>query len=292
MLSYRPSYLGKVLVLSSKPHSFLPSDPLNKRMAYRSTFSSSYFLYFLKFSAINKWYFQQPNQNMATLHSEVFADYSDSGPAALFALAVPPVYMYLCVSVCSACQLCQALCNPMNCTRQPLCPRAFPGRIRAQVTTSPPGDIPDPGRRPAYSALQADSLPLSHGGSQHMHLILYKLLISSLKAFLPIRIFLIFHLCVYPATHIFTFKLSFWKAGNVFTFYFTHSASNVTEHISKQQQLPVRFLSSLKLEAVSRKRNILLSSSVTLKPRKRTGSMNTVIPEIPLFFYPADWIHK
>ena len=126
---------------------------------------------------------------MATLYSEVSADYSDSGPAALFALAVPPVYMYLCVSVCSACQLCQTLCNPMNCTRQPLYPRAFPGRIWAQVTTSPPGDVPDPGRGPASSALQADSLPLSHGGSQHMHLILYKLLISSLKAFLPIRIF-------------------------------------------------------------------------------------------------------
>ena len=81
-----------------------------------------------------------------------------------------------------------------------------------------------------------------------------------------------FHTCIFICNNIFIFKLSFWKAGNVSTFYFSHSASNVTERISKQQQLPVRFLSSLKLEAAWRKRNILLSSSITLKPRKRTGS--------------------
>ena len=149
------------------------------------------------------------------------------------------------------------------------------------------------------SALQMDSLPLSHGGSQHIYLILYKLLISSLKAFLPICIFLIFHLRVYSVTHIFIFKPSFWKAGNVSTFYFSHSALNVIEHISKQQQLPVRFLSSLKLEAASSKRNILLSSSITLKPRKRTGSLgmnshpqDSNLPQKILFFYPEDWIHE
>ena len=31
---------------------------------------------------------------------------------------------------------------------------------------SSPGDLPDPGVKPGFPALQADSLPLSHQGSQ------------------------------------------------------------------------------------------------------------------------------
>ena len=33
------------------------------------------------------------------------------------------------------------------------------------LSCPPPGDLPDPGSKPAIPALQADSLPLSHWGS-------------------------------------------------------------------------------------------------------------------------------
>ena len=37
------------------------------------------------------------------------------------------------------------------------------------------GGLPDPGIELASPALQADSLPLSHGGSQHIHTTIYKI---------------------------------------------------------------------------------------------------------------------
>ena len=53
----------------------------------------------------------------------------------------------------------------------------FQARIVEWIAISSPGDLPDPGIKPESPALQADSLPLSHGGNplsdhfihRHMH---------------------------------------------------------------------------------------------------------------------------
>ena len=52
------------------------------------------------------------------------------------------------------------LCNPLDCG--PSVPSAhgiFQTRILGGLPFSLPGDLPDPGIQPAYSALQANSLP-------------------------------------------------------------------------------------------------------------------------------------
>ena len=104
--------------------------------------------------------------------------------------------------LCLVTQSYSTLCDPMDCSPPGSSVHGDPpGKNPGSGFPCPlPGALHNPGIKLMSSALQVDSLPLSHEGSQHIYLILYKLLISSLKAFLPI---LIFHLCVYPATHIF-----------------------------------------------------------------------------------------
>ena len=64
-------------------------------------------------------------------------------------------------------QLCPTLCDPMDCSPPgSSVHRILQATIQEWVAMpSPPGDLPDPGIEPVYSALQADSLPLNHGGS-------------------------------------------------------------------------------------------------------------------------------
>ena len=62
-------------------------------------------------------------------------------------------------------QSCPALCNTMEPARL-LCPWDSPGKnTEVGCHALPPRDLPDPGIEPASPAWQADSLPLSHQGS-------------------------------------------------------------------------------------------------------------------------------
>ena len=63
-------------------------------------------------------------------------------------------------------QLCQTLCNPMDCSL----PGSSVHGLSRQVYWSvllcpPPGDLPDPGIKPTSPTLRADSLLLSQQGS-------------------------------------------------------------------------------------------------------------------------------
>ena len=69
--------------------------------------------------------------------------------------------------VCSITQSCPTLCDPMDCSpcRAPR-PWDSPGKNTGMgLPCRPPGDLPDPGIKPASLALQAEPLPLSHRGS-------------------------------------------------------------------------------------------------------------------------------
>ena len=68
---------------------------------------------------------------------------------------------YLCACVCV--QLCLTLCAvPWTVAHLS---GIFQARILEWLPFPPPGDLPDSGVEPAFPALQADSLPLSHLGS-------------------------------------------------------------------------------------------------------------------------------
>ena len=54
--------------------------------------------------------------------------------------------------------------NPVDC-RAPLSKRFPREEYWSGMTLPSPGDLPNPGVKPASPALQADSLPLSHQGS-------------------------------------------------------------------------------------------------------------------------------
>ena len=60
---------------------------------------------------------------------------------------------------------CLALCDPMDCSLPAPLSMGFPRQEWSGLPFSSPGDLPDPGIEPESSALQADSLPLSHLGS-------------------------------------------------------------------------------------------------------------------------------
>ena len=67
-------------------------------------------------------------------------------------------------------QSCPRLCDPMDCSLPgPLSPWDFQGKnIEMGLLFPSPGDLPDPGVKPASPesrALGTDSLPLSHRGS-------------------------------------------------------------------------------------------------------------------------------
>ena len=60
---------------------------------------------------------------------------------------------------------CLALCHLMDCSLPAPLSMGFPKQEWSGLPFPPPGDLPDPGIEPESSALQADSLPLSHLGS-------------------------------------------------------------------------------------------------------------------------------
>ena len=58
------------------------------------------------------------------------------------------------------------LCTSMKCSLPGSSVHGiFQARVLEWVAFPSPGDLPDPGMEPGSSALQADSLPLSHQGS-------------------------------------------------------------------------------------------------------------------------------
>ena len=62
-------------------------------------------------------------------------------------------------------QLCPALCNPVACS---LPSSSVHGILQARILSGlpfpSPGDFPDPGIKPGFPALQADSLPSESPG--------------------------------------------------------------------------------------------------------------------------------
>ena len=77
------------------------------------------------------------------------------------------LYVYMCVYACiyvcaQLLQLCPALCDPMDCSLPSSCPWDSLGMNWSGLPCPPPGDLPDPGIKPASPALQDDSLLLSN----------------------------------------------------------------------------------------------------------------------------------
>ena len=68
--------------------------------------------------------------------------------------------------MCSVAQSCLTLSYPMDCSRQaPLLMEFSMQEYWSGLPCPPPlGDLPHPGIKPGYSALQVDSLPLSPQG--------------------------------------------------------------------------------------------------------------------------------
>ena len=57
----------------------------------------------------------------------------------------------------------QFFCHPMDCSLPGFSVHGiFQARILKWIAISPPGDLPDPGIKPASLALQVDSLALTH----------------------------------------------------------------------------------------------------------------------------------
>ena len=57
-------------------------------------------------------------------------------------------------------QSCLTLCDPMECTHQPVLPMEFSRQEYWSGLPFPsPGDLPNPGIEPGSPALQADALP-------------------------------------------------------------------------------------------------------------------------------------
>ena len=68
-----------------------------------------------------------------------------------------------CESESEVAQLCPTLCNPMDCSHQPPPSMEFSSREYWSGLPFPaPGNLPDPGIKPGFPALQADALPRSH----------------------------------------------------------------------------------------------------------------------------------
>ena len=76
------------------------------------------------------------------------------------------------MSACSVTQLCLTLCNPICCSPPGSSVHGiFQARKLEWIAISFPGDLPDPGMRPASPvspALQVDSLLLSHREAIHL----------------------------------------------------------------------------------------------------------------------------
>ena len=74
--------------------------------------------------------------------------------------------MYMCAK---SLQSCPTLCDPLDCSCQtPLSVGFYRQEHGSRLPCLPPGDLPHSGIKPASlvaPALQADSLPLCHGGS-------------------------------------------------------------------------------------------------------------------------------
>ena len=70
-------------------------------------------------------------------------------------------------------QSCPALCDPMDCSHQDPLSMAFSRQeYWSGLPFTTPGHLPDPGTEPVSfvsPALAADSLPLCHLGSSHIH---------------------------------------------------------------------------------------------------------------------------
>ena len=70
----------------------------------------------------------------------------------------------VCVCVCARAraQLCPTLCDPVDCSRQALLSMGFSRQEYWNgLPFPPPGDLPNPGIKPASLASPADSLPLA-----------------------------------------------------------------------------------------------------------------------------------
>ena len=63
-------------------------------------------------------------------------------------------------------QLCPILCDPMDCSLPSFFVHGIlQARILSGLPFPSPGDFPDPGIKPGFPALQADSLPSESPGS-------------------------------------------------------------------------------------------------------------------------------
>ena len=79
-------------------------------------------------------------------------------------LKLKKCYQNLCA--CSVAQLCLTLCDPMNYSLPGSSFMEFPRQeYWSGLPCLSPGDLPDPGIKPASPAFQLGSLPLSHMGS-------------------------------------------------------------------------------------------------------------------------------
>ena len=70
--------------------------------------------------------------------------------------------------VCMRAQLCQTLCDSLDCSSPGSSVMRFPRQeYRSGLPFPSLGDLPNPGTEPLSPVWQADSLPLSHQGSPH-----------------------------------------------------------------------------------------------------------------------------
>ena len=75
------------------------------------------------------------------------------------------VIIHLGMRACSVTKSCLTLCDSTDCTHQaPLSMGFSRQEYWSGLPCPPPGDLPNPGIKPASPALNVDSLPLSHLG--------------------------------------------------------------------------------------------------------------------------------
>ena len=71
--------------------------------------------------------------------------------------------------MCPIVQSCSTLCGPMDCSPPGSSAHGiFQVRILESLPFPPPGDLPNPGIKPTFLTLPADSLPLCHLGSPYL----------------------------------------------------------------------------------------------------------------------------
>ena len=76
---------------------------------------------------------------------------------------------------CLVAKCIQFFCNPMDCSCQtPLSMGFFEQEYLHMLLFPSPGDLPNPGIKPTFPELQAESLLLSHQGSPIRHLLVMK----------------------------------------------------------------------------------------------------------------------